>query len=263
MSPPRRPGTPGSPVLPLLGAAGVGSGPGGRRGVLPYALLLLAGFLLVNLFSSSSGAARGSGSSGGGGNGPLGGSGGWGNGSSSNASADGLLSLGLQLEQPSSERCDCSGKFTDATGIYILSPRLALNTRAATSHTIHPTGRDNALAPAASGRAQPRSKGLRGQGAADDDGEKDGDGQPPPWLGAGRPPAAPRKRHVRVVIRVHHLQEEATRSLIWALRGQTQPKAEKDRFSVDFALVATERKGLPVVRRIARGTVEAGFNCLA
>ena len=41
------------------------------------------------------------------------------------------------------------------------------------------------------------------------------------------------------------------------------PKAEKDRFSVDFALVATERKGLPVVRRIARGTVEAGFNCLA
>lgn len=90
--------------------------------------------------------------------------------------------------------------------------------------------------------------------AADGDAAADGDGQPPPWLGAGRPPRGPaRKRHVRVVIRVHHLQEEATRSLIWALRGQTQPGAEKERFSVDFALVATERKGLPVVRRIARG----------
>ena len=99
MSPPRRPGTPGSPVLPLLGTA-AGTGPGGRRGLLPYALLLLAGFLLVNLFSS--GAARGGGGDGGG---PLG----WGNGSSWNASSDEVLSLGLQLEPPASAGCDCSG----------------------------------------------------------------------------------------------------------------------------------------------------------
>lgn len=56
---------------------------------------------------------------------------------------------------------------------------------------------------------------------------------------------------MRVVIRVHHLQEAATRSLTWALRGEQQPPADKDRFTVDFALVATERRGLPILHRIA------------
>jgi hypothetical protein len=106
---------------------------------------------------------------------------------------------------------------------------------------------------AGSPAAPARLRGQQGAAVAGAARSQGGDGQPPPWLGAGRPPSRPGKRHVRVVIRVHHLQEAATRSLIWALRGQEQPAAEKERFTVDFALVATERKGLPVVRRIARG----------
>lgn len=81
----------------------------------------------------------------------------------------------------------------------------------------------------------------------------------PPWLGVGESRIEGKNNHVRVVIRVHHLQEEATRSLIWAMRGQEQPR-EKDKaenstgpFTVDFALVATEEEGLSVVLRIAEG----------
>lgn len=98
MSPPRRPGTPGSPALPLLAAAGA-AGPGGRRGLLPYGLLLLGAFLIVNLFSS--GGRHGGSSVGGGGSS-------WGNGSiPANPDDEMLLSLG---QEPSvSVGCDCSG----------------------------------------------------------------------------------------------------------------------------------------------------------
>ncbi len=75
------------------------------------------------------------------------------------------------------------------------------------------------------------------------------------WLGVGQPPRNVGEKHVRIIIRVHHLQEAATRSLIWALRAM--PEAAKStpgapNFTVDFALVATESKGLPVVHRIAQ-----------
>lgn len=79
-----------------------------------------------------------------------------------------------------------------------------------------------------------------------------------PWLGVGQPPAKPGRKHVRVVIRVHHLQETATRSLIWAMRAQpeavrgTTKEKKVNGFTVDFALVATEEQGLPVVNRIAQ-----------
>ena len=78
---------------------------------------------------------------------------------------------------------------------------------------------------------------------------------PPSWLGSGLPPRERNDAHVRVIIRVHHLQEAATRSLIWAMRAQ--PEAAKSqagapKFTLDFALVATEAQGLPVVNRIAQ-----------
>ena len=78
---------------------------------------------------------------------------------------------------------------------------------------------------------------------------------PPSWLGTGLPPRELKESHVRIIIRVHHLQEAATRSLIWAMRAQ--PEAAKSqagapKFTIDFALVATEAQGLPVVQRIAQ-----------
>ncbi|GAB5029626.1 Hypothetical protein NocV09_00102400 [Nannochloropsis oceanica] len=78
---------------------------------------------------------------------------------------------------------------------------------------------------------------------------------PPPWLGVGLPPRDLQDTHVRIIIRVHHLQEAATRSLIWAMRAQPEAakfQAGAPKFTVDFALVATEAQGLPVVQRIAQ-----------
>ncbi|EWM29236.1 hypothetical protein Naga_100119g17 [Nannochloropsis gaditana] len=78
--------------------------------------------------------------------------------------------------------------------------------------------------------------------------------EPAAWLGVGRPPHRVGEYHVRVIIRVHHLQEAATHSLIWAMRAQPQAAQSQPgspEFTVDFALVATEEQGLPVVHRIA------------
>lgn len=78
-----------------------------------------------------------------------------------------------------------------------------------------------------------------------------------PWVGAGRPPPYIAQKHVRIVVRVHHMQDQATRSLIWSMRAQaiaaqhTSPDAAD--FTVDIALVATEEVGIPVVHKIARG----------
>ena len=103
-----------------------------------------------------------------------------------------------------------------------------------------------------------------------------------PWVGAGTRPAVVEQNHVRVVIRVHHLQEESTKSLIWSMRAQAAscrrsppslPSGTKASttslppsnstnhfppFSVDVVLVPTEPEGIPIVDRIAKGKVGAG-----
>lgn len=82
-----------------------------------------------------------------------------------------------------------------------------------------------------------------------------------PWMGVGQPPPDIADKHVRVVVRVHHLHDAATRSLIWAMRAQAiaaryaSPNAPT--FTVDIVLVATEEVGVPVVHNIARGKSSA------
>ena len=97
-----------------------------------------------------------------------------------------------------------------------------------------------------------------------------------PWVGAGTCPAVLEQNHVRVVIRVHHLQEESTKSLIWSMRAQAAscrrsppslPSGTEGSnstthfppFSVDVVLVPTEVEGIPIVDRIAKGEVGASM----
>lgn len=86
-----------------------------------------------------------------------------------------------------------------------------------------------------------------------------------PWAGVGLPPPALANDHVRVVVRVHHLQDAATRSLIWSMRAQatavTHPSSDTPNFTVDVVLVATEEQGIPVVHKIARGTMFGNISC--
>ena len=83
-----------------------------------------------------------------------------------------------------------------------------------------------------------------------------------PWVGAGRPPPYTANKHVRVVVRVHHMQDAATRSLIWSMRAQASAaqhsSPDAPRFTVDVALVATEDRGNPVVHQIAQGMTICG-----
>ena len=76
----------------------------------------------------------------------------------------------------------------------------------------------------------------------------------------GLPPPTIADSHVRIVIRVHHLQEAATRSLIWSMRAQavatTRLFPDAPTFTIDVVLVATEVSGIPVVHKIARGTMK-------
>ena len=82
--------------------------------------------------------------------------------------------------------------------------------------------------------------------------------QSPAWMGVGLPPPIIGEKHVRIIVRVHHLQAMATRSLIWSMRSQVEaakhalPNASN--FMVDIVLVATEEVGVPIVHKIAQGT---------
>lgn len=75
----------------------------------------------------------------------------------------------------------------------------------------------------------------------------------PPWVGhhALTPPATamPGSPHVRVVIRVHHEHDQLVRGLVHSLRHQAAPGAG---VSVDFALVPTDPRGVPVAQAIAQ-----------
>ncbi len=79
-------------------------------------------------------------------------------------------------------------------------------------------------------------------------------------MGVGLPPPTIADKHVRVVIRVHHLKEAATRSLIWSMRAQAVAAArlfpDAPTFTLDVVLVATEVSGIPVVHTIAEGTMK-------
>jgi hypothetical protein len=76
-----------------------------------------------------------------------------------------------------------------------------------------------------------------------------------PWLspqGLEGPPATtvlPGRAHVRVVVRAHHAHAHLTRGLLEQLRYQAT--AEGAPATVDFALVATEPRGLNVTRELA------------
>lgn len=77
-----------------------------------------------------------------------------------------------------------------------------------------------------------------------------------PWVGIRQPPLERADLHVRVVVRVHPLQDAAVRSVIWAMRAQAAAGHSSTnglRFTVDIALVATEELAVPVVQNIARG----------
>ena len=84
--------------------------------------------------------------------------------------------------------------------------------------------------------------------------------QSPAWMGVGRPPPSIGEKHVRVVVRVHHLQSMATRSLIWSMRSQVEAAKyapDASNFTVDVVLVATEEVGVPIVHQIAQGMKQA------
>ena len=85
--------------------------------------------------------------------------------------------------------------------------------------------------------------------------------QSPAWMGVGLPPPRIGEKHVRVVVRVHHLQNMATRSLIWSMRSQVEAAKyalpDASNFTVDVVLVATEEVGVPIVHKIAQGMTRA------